>query len=113
MLCGYAFDSDTFVVHATLPPVHVTAPGNFLVIEIAGIAETGKNLGLPPAGNKTQSRQVHVIIMIMRKENDIDRWKIPQAHSRSLISFWTNKTHRTGAIRPDGVGDNIYSLGLH
>src|SRR5210317_1748466 len=103
---GYVADSQV------LPPVQFDDVVDPARSEVGGIAQWYDENRCVLVGQLRQRRQVHVVVVVVAYEDGVN-WR--QIRERNA---WLAKTprpgpgQRTGAIRPDRIGQNIYAAGL-
>src|SRR5579871_277219 len=48
-----------------------------------------------------------MIVMVVAEQHKVDGWQVIEADARGMKSCGTGPANRTGAVRPDGVRQNI------
>src|SRR5580692_6914704 len=98
-----------------LPPIHFL---NLRILRdaLSGEARTdaerdGKSW-MPLRADATRSGQVKMIVVVVTLQHQVDGGKLVEMDSGRAVARWSNPGKRAGAMRPDGIAENIQAFEL-
>lgn len=102
-----------FCVENLIPPIHIDSVLDSAFHHIITIPESGINTRIVSSiieGSK--GFDIHVIIVIVREEDNVDGRKIRKLYTRFYEPLGSNETEWARTMRVDRISDDIYSLDL-
>src|SRR4051812_30956496 len=64
------------------------------------VAEAGDDEWPVAAPQPLQGRKVHMVVMVVADEDEIDLRQVVEAHARRSDALWAEEGERRGALRP-------------
>ena len=113
VLRGYARESNALREGNGLPPVDVLRARNAVALEKPRVAESRDDARMKRRHQPTERRQIHVIVVVVAQQHDIDRRQVLEPDSRWRMAPGSRPAHRTRALRPDRVGEDVEAVHLH
>src|ERR1700691_1801830 len=116
MAGGHGGDADFVEGVGGLPPIHFL---NLRILRDAFAGEArpdaerdGKS-GTPAGGNAAQSRDVEMIVVVVALQHQVDCGKLIEMDPGGAVARRTDPRERTGAMRPDGIAENVEAFELN
>jgi hypothetical protein len=75
-------------------------------------AERDRKSRLPLGGNATQRGQIEVIVVVVALQDQINGGKLIEVNSGGAMTGRANPGKRAGAMRPDGIAEDVEAFEL-
>src|SRR5580698_657536 len=98
-----------------LPPIHFL---NLRILrdvfagEARADAERDGKSGTPSGGNAAQSGDVEMIVVVVALQDQVDSGKLIEMDSGGAVARRTDPRERAGAMRPDGIAEDVEAFEL-
>src|ERR1700689_2124655 len=115
MTGGNGGDADFVEGVGGLPPIHflnLRFLRNALGGEARADAERDGKSGIPLGGNAAQSGDVEMIVVVVALQDQIDCGELIEVNARGAVARRTDPGERAGAMRPDGIAENVEAFEL-
>ena len=93
-------------------PVEFTHRTDALCAKQAGYTRGNDEAGLPALRQSPETGKVQMVIVIVAEEHDIDAGEILPSHARFAQAPRAGPGHRTCALRPDRIGQDVDAVSL-
>ncbi len=99
-----------------LPPIHFL---NLRILrdaiggEARADSERDGKSRLPPGGDPAQRGQIEMIVVVVALQNQINGGKLIEVNSRGAVARRPDPGKRAGAMRPDGIAQNVQAFELN
>ena len=115
MACGDGGDANFVESVGGLPPIHFL---NLRILrdafdgEARADAEWDGEGGIPLGGDTAQSGDVEMIVVVVALQDQIDCGELIEVNAGGAVSRRSDPGKRTGAMRPDGIAENVQAFEL-
>jgi len=99
-----------------LPPVQLgdlRVRGDFFGDETGGDSEGNGEIWFPLCSDAAQGWHVEMVVVVVALEDEIDFGKLVEGNAGSAMTFWSRPREGAGAIRPDGIAENVDGVHLN
>src|SRR3954462_4509471 len=111
MLCRHVGDLCAREFGA-LPPIEFDSRSDARLRKVARVAKTGHSTRAPACAHLTQCRQIHVVVMVVRDQEQVYAGQCIQALSRLPHATRAGKGNWAASLRPNWVGEHADTADL-
>src|SRR5262249_9155357 len=94
------------------PPVKLNALAKSFSSQIPTVSQSSHEGRIPPVAKPPQTWQIHVIVMVVAQENQIDARQALQGNTRIAHAFRAGPADRTGTLGEVRIGEDIQTAKL-